>query len=370
MTVPDSVKIFESLDTKLIEAGKWAIRFFQILGYFPISIWKNEFLEFRLISISVFSNLTFVALLPAMAVILRSYEGDDFKVFRGFYSDTEIFVYTFINVIRFYFVLGLKLLGVFQYRRIKALWHQASALLTKFSISGFNFYGEEGNVLNGVRKYCMRSAIFIYAGALLQFISVALVGLSHFIPNAQDLPKTFSSVIGFWDGYMLLHAGHMVWIQFFVKFYSGLLHLISREFHRANDAFKSEPANTELKIQACIALFYEVETGIELFNTLFSSRIIYELLISMINILTFSFFSIRLVAIFGGLTIGEITYLVPCLVYLKNLNDLGSSASEINSESKKIVKALEKFSNLNLRPRTLLQVRTFMVHLIGTLLIF
>jgi hypothetical protein len=356
MAVPESVKVFESLNTKLLETGKWAITFVQVLGYLPHSIQNNKFLKFRWIGISVISNLAFVAALPVLILCFLSARVETADFFNTSYSYTETFIFTFVNMIRFLFFVGFKVLGLIQYRQIIDFWQQTSALLTKFSIAGFNFFGKDEYILIGVRKTCVRSAILIYAGTLFQFLSLAFIRASYFVPGAPDLPLYFNLANGLWFALMLLHAGNMVWILFFVNIYSGLFHLISRELQKAKDTSNFKSIKIDLKIQTCISLFYEVEANIESFNKLFGSRIIYELLISMIVILTFSFLSIQIAATFGNFTIAHIAYMIPTLIYLKNVNDLGSTASAVNKEFRKIVTFLEKSSQLIVSSRTTQQV--------------
>jgi hypothetical protein len=188
---------------------------------------------------------------------------------------------------------------------------------------------------------------------------MSLIPNSYLIPEGRDGEASISlkTLHALWYAYLILHAGHSFWILFFVHLYSGFFCLISRELLKLATGGKGiNKGGLELRIKSCISLFYEVEAEIESFNDLFGSILMYELLNATLNIVTYAFFSIQAAIRHGTFNLGNLTTVIPCLVYFMILNDLGSTASKLNSECRGVIKALERIADLEIEQRTKLKV--------------
>jgi hypothetical protein len=349
---------FDSIDGKLIQTGRWAITLVQIQGYLPFSIWKNQSFRFKWISIPVFSYIFLAAVAVAQYFVTKGMDRpQNSKDYITTYTQTENVAYALVGLIVLLSTTGLKVMGYIERQQVKTLWERTSALLAKFTHAGFNFFGDHEYVLKEIRSSCRTSALLIYLLATVQMVSIFVSGNSYLAPN-NGISTLVIFVQAYWYGYLVLQGGHVVWILFFIKMYIGFFHLISKELSKLNERSKdNNSALAESKIQTCISLFREVEAEVGEYNHYFGSKIIAELLNSIICILTFAFFSIQLAIKVGGIGMGHLCVALPFLVYFKALNDLGGAGSELDSECRGIIKAIGRLGELDVDPGIKLKVR-------------
>ena len=344
----------QSLDKKLIETGKWAITMGQVIGYLPYSICKNQTLKFKFISLPVLSYVVLASVIFLQNFVFGTYLQETTNQYQNLFTKFEMMVYTIVGSLMVSSSFVYKLVGILQYKKIKRFWESNSALLNKFSEAGFNFFGDDADILNQIRKSCRSTALLIYVAAIFQFAVVFALGYYNLFPVLSDLPKLVHFFDGIWYFYFILHFGHFNWILFFIKLYSGFLHLITRRISLIKCRSKdNNVALLELRIQTYISLFYGIESEIDTFNEYFGSKIVFEVFYFILGTICNVFYIVQLTVSMqlSENTTASLSILVPllctiCMVLA--LNDLGSTVSQLNSEFRSFSRVLERLCDLDI----------------------
>ena len=350
---------YNTSEEKLINIGKYAILGLQLNGYLPLCVLKNQTLSVRRCSKEwLYSVLLSVTV--ATCVVDSIYRFNGFFDQSTFIGRTEMVVLTFTGVLSTDSGMILRMWGVYDASNTLLFWKRNCSLLSSFSRYGF--WLEDNHALSKIKKSTFNNFLFCQIITFTFLIANLSIGiyeqsfskLNFWLKNSEKVSLVFT--IG-QVGIALLslqHTSHGVWVTFFLKYYSACFNMISCKLEylynsASSKNFKFNSAVTtiiEAELSKCYHLYHQVEKQIQDFNYQYRKRLLFEIFLSICNIVIYTFFMISWEM--RGFEYKHFIMVIPIITFSKHLYDLGTDSSLLTAEAHLILDQLHRLYELNL----------------------
>jgi hypothetical protein len=327
-------------EKKFVDLGKHAILSMHMVGYLPLRVSRDlRSLEIKLLSIP--------GLLPYITLLISISHGICTVLNHDVYIDAQTvtteterltvfaiwFCSTLVNII-------FKIWGLCTKKSTAEFWKQNSALFQDLLSQGMDIDHQKF-------KKSLRS-VFLFNQILVFGFLIGVASLYFIPPSAVDYDfygesrGEFRTVLALLGRTLMLlqhymHAGHATWFIFFIRFYKDSFTLIQDNLAKLSLEERSQ-AFRDLRVLQQFQLFNKVETRVEAFNVFFGTKLILEVVNSIVICIIYSFFGIlqtqrRNYAVIIGI-------LLPALVIMKNFYHLTTDSSQLTASTRRILTQL------------------------------
>jgi hypothetical protein len=289
---------------------------------------------------------------------------------------TEIFAHTLMFLTTAVIGTYFRLVYVVQMRGTFQFWRGNCETMERVTVGGIDLRGKHGAHFEKIKKDLKRAALVFFIPTLLH---VSIIHGYTIFEAIETKARLWEQKVELYAGGTLfvilafLHFGHCLWMIFFIKLYTASFRIISSNltelssFGRDGLQVPPEIYYAEIfsrkvwpeqkqgktsaaehlfdsKVRNCIQLFQTVEKQVKAFNHFFATKLIFEILNCIVNILATTFFACLWIS--RGLLIYLIPLVVPLFVYNAALYHLGTESWLL---TKSAIEIARKFQDLPLQ---------------------
>jgi len=341
-------------EMQLVETGKFAILSVQLNAYLPLTV-VNGKLRMEFCSLVFVSQCLFHLLFISISCFSFWYHQETINGVREDRTFTENLVTEAFGYVTNLITIWLRVNGVWSRNSTLKFWKRNANLLQEFKStadlssldSKLQEIGKSIRNSAGILLFLILSHIGI--GIYCQYTNTGIY--SEYGKNG-NIPIMFILTMYFYLLLILTHSGHGIWLCFFLKLYSALLHTIQIKLESIATAIdeivepslesSSDTKWIEFQLRGCYKLYLSLEEQVKDFSNHFRKQLLAECILALLSTTVCIFLFCRW-GVASNLSIEAcIPLILPMVIFGATLYNLGTGGSQLSRAASGVQDQLHK----------------------------
>jgi len=342
-------------EMQLVKTGKFAILSVQMNAYLPLTVLNGK-LRMKFLSL-VFVTQCLLHLLFILNGCFSLYHKEAInKKLMGDQTISEKLMMDCFGAVTSLITSWLRINGFWGRNSTLAFWKRNVDLLEEFQTIT-ELSPPLDSKLQDIGKSIRNSA------GILLFLILTHVGFAgySYLTNTglqahygatENIPISFILSTNFSLLLVLGHSGHGIWLCFFLKLYTALLHVIQLQLESIWTSLnenaepllesRSEIKRIEVQLRGCYKLYLGVEDQVKDFSNHFRIQLLSECILALLSTTVCIFIFFRW-GVVSKLSVEEfIPLILPAVIFGATLCNLGTSGSQLSRAATGVQDQLHK----------------------------